>query len=41
MDYYNEIDPIGEERDECRNCKAPTNFGEVYCSNYCKKECNE
>lgn len=36
MNYYDEIDPIGEEKEnECLYCGAPTN--DMYCSGYCKK----
>ena len=36
MNYYDEIDPIGEENEtKCAYCGIPTN--ETYCSNDCKK----
>ena len=36
MNYYDEIDPIGEQKEnECLYCGIPTN--ETYCSNECKK----
>jgi hypothetical protein len=36
MNYYDEIDPIGEEKaNECRYCGTPCNY--TYCSNECKK----
>lgn len=35
MSYYNEIDPIGEEKArECLYCGEPTN--NAYCSTDCK-----
>lgn len=36
--YYDEIDPIGQEQDHCKNCGAPTN--NAYCSTQCKHEDN-
>ena len=36
MNYYDEIDPIGEEKEnECAYCKYPC-YG-TYCSDECKK----
>jgi len=40
MNYYDEIDPIGEEAEKkCLNCDVPTD--ETYCSSGCKKEYNQ
>ena len=37
MNYYDEIDPIGEEKaNECLYCGTPTNE-KTYCSEECKK----
>ena len=36
MSYYDEIDPIGEEKtNECHYCGVPCE--KTYCSNDCKK----
>jgi len=36
MNYYDEIDPVGEEEsNKCIYCEKPTN--ETYCSTDCKK----
>ena len=36
MSYYDEIDPIGEEKqNECLYCGIPCNG--MYCSDECKK----
>ena len=39
MNYYDEIDPIGQESNECINCGAPTL--KTYCCRECKDEHNE
>jgi len=40
MNYYDEIDPIGEEKsNECAYCGIPTN--DYYCSKQCKIADNE
>lgn len=37
MSYYDEIDPIGEEKENtCAYCGIPCD--EMYCSKECKKE---
>ena len=38
MSYYDEIDPIGEELNECINCGASTL--KTYCGDECKNEHN-
>ena len=36
MNYYDEIDSVGEEKENgCAYCGIPTN--DTYCSNDCKK----
>lgn len=39
MNYYEQIDPIGEELEKCINCHAPTL--NTYCSYECKHEYNQ
>ena len=40
MNYLNEIDPIGEQKQTtCNNCGVPTD--NTYCSDGCKYEYNQ
>lgn len=39
MNYYDQIDPLGEDSSsECLFCGDPCREGDYYCSTECKKE---
>jgi len=40
MNYYDQIDPLGEDSGDavCLFCGEPCREGDYYCSKQCKKE---